>query len=482
MAKVFTWDTGNSAGELVGHTKRILSCAFKQTRPFRIATASEDMRTIFYQGPPFKLDHSNSTHTNFVNCLRYAPDGTKYISVGSDKKIQMYNGATGEPTADVHDAHAGGIYSVSFSPDSTKFATASADKTIKIWDANTLTHESTLTVSTDPQLGDMQASICWLRSGEILTLSLNGNINIFDLSAPAAPIRVIEAHQVSITAMCVDPNSPRLYTGSYDGVVCVRDLTSGWTQKMLGTDKKSICNAVHNGKLAGMVYTADEIVSIGWDDTLRFASAATNQYFDSISLNGQPTALAASPLAPGLIVVVTTQEIALYRGRTLLNTLRNHGYGGLCAALWGAEELAIGGDDNKTHIYTIGDNNFTPAGIIETRSPVTALSYSPLGDCLAIGDTGRQVEVYERGSWTVRIQGRWVFHTSKITALSWSPSGTYLASGSLDESIIIWTMAAPEKKTQFQFAHMGGVSGIAWSGEDQLVSTGNDQVVALWRV
>jgi WD40 repeat protein len=88
MAKVFTWDTGNSAGEMVGHTKRILSCAFK-TRPFRIATASEDMRTIFYAGPPFKLDHSNATHTNFVNCLRYAPDGSKYVSVGSDKKIQV---------------------------------------------------------------------------------------------------------------------------------------------------------------------------------------------------------------------------------------------------------------------------------------------------------------------------------------------------------------------------------------------------------
>ena len=51
------------------------------------------------------------------------------------------------------------------------------------------------------------------------------------------------------------------------------------------------------------------------------------------------------------------------------------------------------------------------------------------GDVLAIGDSGRQVEVYERGSWAPKIKGKWVFHTSKITALDWSPSGTYLASG-----------------------------------------------------
>ena len=50
MAKVFTSDTGNSAGEMVGHNKKILSCAFKPTRPFRIATAAEDFRTIFYAG------------------------------------------------------------------------------------------------------------------------------------------------------------------------------------------------------------------------------------------------------------------------------------------------------------------------------------------------------------------------------------------------------------------------------------------------
>lgn len=62
-------------------------------------------------GPPFKLDHSNNTvHTNFVNCVRYAPDGSRIVSVGSDKKIQVYNGANGEPVSDIVDAHAGGIY------------------------------------------------------------------------------------------------------------------------------------------------------------------------------------------------------------------------------------------------------------------------------------------------------------------------------------------------------------------------------------
>lgn len=68
----------------------MISCDYKQTRPFRIITASEDTRTIFYQGPPFKMHHSNNDqHTNFINCVRFSPDGSKIASCSSDKKVRL---------------------------------------------------------------------------------------------------------------------------------------------------------------------------------------------------------------------------------------------------------------------------------------------------------------------------------------------------------------------------------------------------------
>ena len=82
------WDTGNSVGELNGHGKRVTSCAYRPCRPFRLITCSEDTRSVFYAGPPFALDHSNNDqHSNFVNAVRYAPDGQHIVSVGSDKKV-----------------------------------------------------------------------------------------------------------------------------------------------------------------------------------------------------------------------------------------------------------------------------------------------------------------------------------------------------------------------------------------------------------
>lgn len=87
-ARAFMWDTGSNLGEVVGHSKRVISCDYRQVRPYRIMTGSEDHRTIFYQGPPFKMDHSNnSQHTNFVNCVRFSPDGSKIATCSSDKKV-----------------------------------------------------------------------------------------------------------------------------------------------------------------------------------------------------------------------------------------------------------------------------------------------------------------------------------------------------------------------------------------------------------
>ena len=39
------WDSGNSVGEVGGgHIKKIVSCAYKPTRPFRVVTGSEDLK------------------------------------------------------------------------------------------------------------------------------------------------------------------------------------------------------------------------------------------------------------------------------------------------------------------------------------------------------------------------------------------------------------------------------------------------------
>jgi WD40 repeat protein len=386
---------------MVGHTKRVLSVSYKPTRPFRIFTSSEDMRTCFYEGPPFKLHHSDSAHSNFVNCIRFSPDGNRAVSVGSDKKIQAYDGKTGAPTADVANAHAGGIYSIAFSPDSAYFITASADKTVKLWNAETLALEQTFNISADPTLGDAQVAVLWTKAA-MLSVSLNGNINILSRDHPDGVERVIQAHQASITAMAIDPTTQVLYSGSHEGVVCARALAgTSDAMRLKGQDKNQMSGAAHAGKVAGMAVVNGGLVSVGWDDKLRFAtvSEGAGAYHTAVDVNGQPCSL-ATHASTDLYAVVTTAEVALYRGtdKTAAISVGQLGFQPTCAALRGEEELAVGGSDFKPHIYALQGGNFTPVKTIDTRSAVSALAYHPSGETLAIGDEGRQVELYTRAA------------------------------------------------------------------------------------
>lgn len=58
-------------------------------------------------------------HSNFVNCVRYSPDGSKFISVSSDKKGIIFDGNSAEKIGELSSegGHTGSIYAVSWSPD-----------------------------------------------------------------------------------------------------------------------------------------------------------------------------------------------------------------------------------------------------------------------------------------------------------------------------------------------------------------------------
>ena len=79
-----------------------------------IATCGKDFLVKFYESPSFKFKLSHREHSIFVNCIRFSLDGSKLISVSSNKKGIIYDGKTGETSGEWYyeDGHTGSIYVV----------------------------------------------------------------------------------------------------------------------------------------------------------------------------------------------------------------------------------------------------------------------------------------------------------------------------------------------------------------------------------
>lgn len=514
-AKVFMRDTGTSLGELNGHGKRVISTAYRPCRPFRLVTASEDTRTVFYHGPPFRLEHSNAEHTNWVNTVRFSPDGALFATASSDRRVVLYAGATGHPVGDLDKdgrcPHAGSVYSLAFNPDGSRLATASADKTIKVWATGSREMEVELPFSRENELGEMQTGVLWLGPSALLSLSLSGDLSVLDVSpGKAARRNTLQGHQVSVTSLAVDLDGEAFYTASYDGVVLAWEARTGSARRLGGPVPRTVNSANHTGKVTGLalVRGGRRLRSVGFDDRLRTARlevagqggpTGTYEGDAEVVLPGQPVTIARAGGASDLVTVICQPAVlVVYRDGALALTIEKLPCTPSALAMFGEDEVAVGGEDCKVYVYALGEAESASKGAKAVlggpRGAVSALAYSPGGGYLAVGDSNREITIFERSTvdlekgreeWDRKVSGQWVHHTSRITALAWSPSGRYLASGSSDTHIMVWSLDGSFPRSRvatFESAHKDGVTVLDWLTESDLISSGNDAVICVWDV
>ena len=266
-ARVPLWTAALASLVSFGRARRapgVISCAYKPSRPFRIFTSSEDFSTMFFAGPPFKLDHTNKVHTNYANCVRFSPDGAHAASVGSDKKVVIYDGKTGAVEKELVDPakaqnHQSSITSCAWSPDGARLATCSSDKTVKLCDffarararkgggggggggggsarararsgqarrgaalaGGTPARRGRGDVRDGRAIGAMQAAVAW--SGEFLLALAERRPQ---LPRPgggrgrAPPARAVSAPTAPVSCLCVLPgDAPTVFVGCNDGAV-----------------------------------------------------------------------------------------------------------------------------------------------------------------------------------------------------------------------------------------------------------------------
>lgn len=490
-----TADSGNTVGEISGHSAQVNAVSIRQQRPIRAATAGDDKNLVFYQGPPFKFSDipGRGNHTNFVYGVAFSPDGTHLVSVGGDKKIYLYDGKTGAVNKEIVDSaegHTGSIFGVSWSKDSKRFVTCSADRTVKIWDAEAGKVTHTWSFGETVDVANQQVGVVWPNrsDGLIISLSLSGELNyLYENSSK--PTKILSGHQKNVTALTSSSmeSKPTLWTGSYEGRLCSWDASTGTAEAIEGDG--------HTNIISGLAATPSgkhpQIYSVGWDDTLRAVDASAKTFIGKATkLSSQPKALTCT--SDSLVVVAQLESVIVYRDgeedgelplKSSPTALSAHG-----------NNVAIGSDDSSLRLFTVSPGKAPKqSAVVEkvSATPITCIAFSEDGSQLAAGTAAGKIYVYKissgitgalTGSASLElVTDRWSAHTGKVTSIAWNPQGTGAVSGSLDTNIHVWSLKEPGKRVKATNAHKEGVNGIVWIG-DVVYSTGADAAMKKWKV
>ncbi|KAM1026554.1 hypothetical protein ACFX2J_039350 [Malus domestica] len=481
FVRAFMWDSGSTVGDFDGHSKRVLSCAFKPTRPFRIVTCGEDFLVNFYEGPPFKFKLSLRDHSNFVNCIRFCPDGSKFITVSSDKSGMVYDGKTAEKIGELsaEDGHKGSIYALSWSPDGKQVLTVSADKSAKVWEIsedNNGKLKKTLPPPGSGGVDDMLVGCLW-QNDHIVTVSLGGFISIFSASnLDKAPL-LISGHMKNVTSLAVLKIDPKLIlSSSYDGLIVKWIQGAGYGGKLQRKE---------NSQIKCLAAVDEEIVSCGFDNKVWRVPLRSDQCGDAeaIDVGSQPKDISLALLSPELALVSTDSGVVMLHGTKVLSTINLGFTVTACTISPDGSEAIIGGQDGKLHMYSVTGDTLKEEAVLEKhRGPISVIRYSPDVSMFASGDLNREAVVWDRAFREIKLKNM-LYHTARINCLAWSPDSTMVATGSLDTCVIIYEVdKPPASRTTIKGANLGGVYGLAFIDEHTVVSSGEDAFIRVWRL
>ncbi|KIJ46853.1 hypothetical protein M422DRAFT_249597 [Sphaerobolus stellatus SS14] len=477
----FQFDTGTSAGEITGHSKVLNSVAIRQQRPFRAATAGDDGLIVFHQGAPYKFVKHTKVHTNFVHSVAYAPSGSHFVSTGADYKVLLWDGTTGDHVAEFENAHKGGVFAGSWSPDSKSIVTSSADGTVKLWDVETRKATTTWTLGSD--LAFQQLGNTWTPKDAIVSLSLDGLVNVFDPRNGSGPARTLHGAQKPITAATIVPSPPTFFSGSGDGRIHALSLESDIVERISGTG--------HTSLVSGLAEAQGAVWSVAYDDKAKEIDVSSTSFSKSIFVQttSQPKGIAVSS-QDGHIFVAEAKHVEVLKAGQKVATA-DTSYAALSIDVHG-DLVAVGGDDAKVHLYTWSNAALKDTGVLEGpfRGQVSATAFSPDGSLLAVGDSSGKivvVDVKERKP----IITRWTSHSARIYSLSWTEDNAHIASASLDTHIYIWSIAKVNKNIAILNAVPGGAWSARWipatgdaatQGKRKLIGVGSDAAIRIWEV
>ncbi|KIJ59327.1 hypothetical protein HYDPIDRAFT_100892 [Hydnomerulius pinastri MD-312] len=287
---------------LEGHSNRVKGVAFF---PYdrRLLSASHDGTIIIWDVESGEVEKKVTDHTERVNSIAIAPDGSIFASGSDGGMLRFWHGLTGEPgePPSATGFKGGEVWGISFSPDGLRI-TATGGDYVQIWDTHT---REPIAVPLEVPSGGYYTTAFSPDGSRIAADAADGTIRVWDSVSGEVVFESLKGHSSTVRCAVFTPDGEQLVTCAEDNTIRRWDMESG---ELLGTPLEGHTDTPYrvvpspNGKI---------LASSGADHTVRFWDLKTGDSKPTfLQLDDKVFAVAFS--SDGRLLAVACHDTKVY--------------------------------------------------------------------------------------------------------------------------------------------------------------------------
>ncbi len=423
-----------------------------------------------------RIHYTLAKHSGAVVAVTYSPDGKLLATAGSDKKVILWEAATGKELMTLY-GHSQGLEDIAFSPDGRYLATASDDKSVKLWNPLNGQELRSFTGFTD-----VIWKISFSADSNFLATGGNETAIVWDINTGQS-ILILEAQHAPIA---FSPLGKYLATSGDDGTTKLWD-TDSWEEYLslpyaanalaFSPDEERLVTAMEEFKVWD-VLTGEELMT-----PAEFKAVVIGIEFNP---DGSQLAAGSQDGTVGIWDSQTGKRLFILAGHA--GAVNDVSFNPACTAPpvaafeWCGGWLATASRDGTAKVWDV-----SPAGSRELATLPGFSGYLFSETQLSTNKFISQNEV-EVKTWDISLDGasRWISnslisHPAPIILGNSSIDGSFIVTVDIDNTVEVWNAKASKEVASFLIDQSSPLAGVAVNSTGtQATTVGNDGIAKVW--